>query len=53
MTIDEWGREQRKRIDDFIADWKEHQRENRDLSIWPETINPGEWDEQFKLWRTK
>ncbi len=53
MTLDEWGRQERKRIDDFIAYWKEAQRNNRDPDLWPENLNPGEWDEQIKLWRTE
>lgn len=45
IKLDAWLVERKRALEAFAADWRKHQ--DADPDGWPETMGPGEWDEQY------
>jgi hypothetical protein len=46
ITIDAWLKEERQRLETFVAAWKRDAEASPDM--FPELLPPGEWDEQYR-----
>jgi hypothetical protein len=44
-SVDEWAKETREAIDEYVAAVKRNSEGH-----YPETMLPGEWDEDFMCW---
>lgn len=50
ITIEEWAQSEIETMNNFVKFWKEKQ--NEDLENYPNSLLPGDWDEQYMLYST-
>ena len=48
QTFDEWFAEEQARLVRFNEWWKSHRESEPEH--FPETLTPGDWDEQYGIW---
>jgi hypothetical protein len=51
QTLQEWYIQEKARLEDFLEFWKkEHEKDPQNF---PNTLLPGEWDEQLQIYSGK
>lgn len=49
MKLSEYVKIEIEHLKEFEQDWKIKNKENPD--VWPNDMNAGEWDEQYRFWK--